>query len=325
MPRCKVIPYRTHNHGSFEEEWLLHKGCSEWWYATGYLEDENKNLYSFQYTLIRARVGLLHPYILMLALTDFKNEKHYYSKKLTMSRSDLKVDETAAAFGNLALAEKKNDGIRCSGQNPDFSFDLFLGYGKGAVWHCDNGVLQMGIPGKKETTFYFTWPNMPTAGTITFAGKTLNVTGKSWFDRQGGTYHIANKECHWEWFSLRFFDDEEIMLFSFPQDDYRDGTYILKDGSYSRLNEYSIKPLEFVYPEGLKFSSGWDVSVPGVKDEKYIIKPLLEGQLNLVYFELLAGIYREDGTQVGMCFVELLPGVYNDSFGKLKNLMSQTE
>ena len=37
----------------------------------------------------------------------------------------------------------------------------------------------------------------------------------------------------------------------------------------------------------------------------------MKGQLNLAYFEQLAGIYDPADQQVGLCFVELLPGVYN--------------
>ena len=33
---------------------------------------------------------------------------------------------------------------------------------------------------------------------------------------------------------------------------------------------------------------------------------------NLAYFEQLAGIYDPAEQQVGLCFVELLPGVYNE-------------
>jgi hypothetical protein len=43
----------------------------------------------------------------------------------------------------------------------------------------------------------------------------------------------------------------------------------------------------------------------------YEIRPLTDGQMNLVYFELLAGIYNPAGEQVGLCMVELLPGARN--------------
>jgi hypothetical protein len=46
-------------------------------------------------------------------------------------------------------------------------------------------------------------------------------------------------------------------------------------------------------------------------------EPLIEGQLNLAYFELLAAIKDDSGQAIGMCFVELLPGVLNDHVNSL--------
>lgn len=58
--------------------------------------------------------------------------------------------------------------------------------------------------------------------------------------------------------------------------------------------------------------------MPNVKDENYKIVPIIDGQLNLAYFEQLCYIYDRDGKEVGMSFVELLPGVYNKKIdGKL--------
>jgi len=61
----------------------------------------------------------------------------------------------------------------------------------------------------------------------------------------------------------------------------------------------------------------------GFKEEAYTITPKMDGQLNLFYYELLADIKDRDGTEVGVCVVELLPGVYNqthplDAFARVK-------
>ena len=44
---------------------------------------------------------------------------------------------------------------------------------------------------------------------------------------------------------------------------------------------------------GLRFrlrERGWEVHLPGIKEERYTLHPLVEGQLNLAYFELLAEV-----------------------------------
>lgn len=113
------------------------------------------------------------------------------------------------------------------------------------------------------------------------------------------------------------------MLFSFPQDNYQDGTYIEKSGDFRRLNDYEITPLGFTESGGKRFSCGWKVEMRGVKDQQYTIFPKMDGQLNLFYFELLADIKDKSGKDVGFCVVELLPGVYNetsaiDAFARVK-------
>ena len=113
------------------------------------------------------------------------------------------------------------------------------------------------------------------------------------------------------------------MLFAFPQNHYQDGTYILRNGDVQRLTQYTLTPTEHVWPDGLKYSCKWDLTVPGLKEERYAIRPLLKGQMNMGYYELLAGIYNAKGEQVGLCFVELLPGVYNKKIKK--TLLSNTE
>jgi predicted secreted hydrolase len=312
MNKIRRIPYRTRDHGDFKTEWGLHQGCSEWWYVTGYLYDEDHRLYSYQYTLITVRYGLLQPYIQMLALTDISQQKHYYTQAASLSGKRALVLSNTLQWDDTAGVMKGPFSMKVSATHADFAYDLNLDYGKGAFWHCDNGVLQMGLQDVRQTTIYYSYTNMPTTGTLALGGKTLKVSGKSWFDKQGGTYSPLKRGTHWEWFSLRFFDDEEMMLFSFPQSHYQDGTFIPRQGPARRLNQYVLTPTAFVTANHNRFSAGWRLDVPGVKDEVYTITPLIEGQINLAYFEQLAGIYNRAGEQVGLCFVELLPGVLNE-------------
>lgn len=52
----KQIEYNLDKLKDFDTEWLLHKKCSEWWYATSILRDEHNHLYSCQYTFLRMRL-----------------------------------------------------------------------------------------------------------------------------------------------------------------------------------------------------------------------------------------------------------------------------
>lgn len=310
----EIIKYDPDNLNSFEKEWGLHKNCKEWWYATGVMFDEDKNLYSWQYTLLHIKLGIITAKIAMIALTDFKNSRHYYLQTPSGFKNPVRISSSEASIGKIASAVKNPDGIKIKLRHKDFSLDLSASYGKGAFWHCDNGKLQMGIPDENETTLYYSYTNMPTEGTLTLNGKRIKLSGKTWFDKQGGPYSIIDPRTHWEWFSLRFFDDEEMMLFTFPQSGYYDGTYITKDGRSERLNNYKIKSIGQLEFAGLEWSERWKLYV-GKKEREYTIEPIEQGHMNFAYFEELCYIKNVANEIVGYCFAELLPGVRNQKMG----------
>ena len=313
------IPYRQEDHGDFDTEWPIHKGVSRWWYITGYLSDleEPDRMYSYQFTVIKPRVYGISPFILQLAMTDIQKREHHFRQMIKFWNKDVYVNKDTVNYMSLARLERQSDRMLVHAQTEQFKFDLELQKGKGAFWHGDNGVLIMGNPQKPvERTVYYSYTNMPTTGQVTLdltgsEKRTLQVSGKSWFDRQWGPYHLIDTYTHWEWFSIRFFDDEEVMLFAFPQCPYYDGTYITHDGQTRLVRDYSYTPIDYIEARGMQFTSGWDLFMPGVKEEQYQLRPVIEGQLNLAYFELLAEVINPKGERVGYCVVELLPGARN--------------
>lgn len=307
-----MIAYDPEHLSSFDREWLLHKKCKEWWYATGILFDDESNMYSYQYTLLHINLGMITAKVAMLALTDYKNNRHYYLQTPANRANPVVVSKQEASIGDIASAKKESGGIHIILNHKDFSLDVMAEYGKGAFWHCDHGKLQMGIPGKRQTTLYYSYTNMPSKAILTINGKSIRLTGKTWFDKQGGTYNIINRKTHWEWFSLRFFDDEEIMLFTFPQNDppYFDGTFITKDAKAYRLNNYKITQTATTYFGGMKWSSAWKLHIDE-KEQGYTIEPVQQGHMNFAYFEQLCYVKNKRGEIVGYAFAELLPGVLN--------------
>jgi len=314
-------------HKSFEEEFLTHKKCSEWWYCTGYLGNVER-LFSYQFTLAKVRIAGIKFHILICAVTDIKNQKHYNIQKPIFFGKNVTTNAHELSVGELVKVKLQENKFAKQGKMsifmkmPDFELNVELNTTKAPVWHCDDGVLQMGIQNNdKEKTYYYSYTNMETIGDLKVAGEEFKgLKGKTWFDRQGGTYSLTKSECNWEWFSLRFFDNHEIMLFAFPHVNYYDGTYIDKDGNYRRLNDYKITATEVITYNNMKFSNKWDLEING---KQYQIVPKTDGMFNIFFFELLASIIDETGKEVGYAFVELLPGVRNknkftDAFRKKK-------
>jgi len=318
-----LIPYRELDHGKFDEEWPPHKKASGWWYITGYLADKQNpdHLYSYQYTVAQGQVLGKRVYILHMALSDLVDDSHLFKQEARLRRGN-KVQAThdKVVYAPYTTLSKDQNQLNLEITTDEFDLSLVLKKEKNAIWHCDNGVLAMGLPNDpKQRTVYYSYTNLPTEGTLIIRNNSghsreLEVVGKSWFDRQYGPFRLLSRNSHWEWFSFRFFDDEEIMLFYFPQHPYSDGTYIDKQAKTSRVQNYEIKPKDFVKRGSFDyiFSFGWDVMIPGIKEERYELKPLSRGQFNIAYFELLAEILNSKNERVGYCFVELICGARNE-------------
>lgn len=321
-------------HKSFEDEFLTHEKCSEWWYATGYLEDETKNLFSFQYTLAKIKLWGVQFHMLLTAVTDIGAQKHYYAQYQDFSGKNITGELKETAFGDLAsIRYSPNENSTLGDMDlfmkaKEYDIKLNMSAQKAPVWNCEDGKLQMGILNDpKQITYYYSLTNLSADGILVLNGEKHAVKGKAWFDRQGGICKLTNPLTNWEWFSLRFFDDEEVMLFSFPRTGYTDGTYIRRDGTYQRVNDYRIQPLDFFTEPNTryKFSDGWRVNIKNVKEEEYLIKPISSGQFNVFFFELLAEIVNQEGRRVGYCVVELLPGARNKRIKPLLALKKKTE
>jgi predicted secreted hydrolase len=276
------------------------------------MNDENGKMFSYQFTLAKLKIYGLKFNILMTAVSDMQTGKHYYAQQSIFFGKNVVITPERVGVDGTAMMTFEDPRLGLDMKGEDYFLKLDIEAAKPRVWHCQDGELRMGIEGPKQKTYYWSYTNLPFSGRLILNGKEHQVTGKGWFDRQGGPYNLLDRRTQWEWFSLRFFDDEEIMLFSFPHVGYQDGTYIEEDGRSSRLTEYKISPLGWTEARGLKFSYGWRLEIPSVKDQAYTIVPKVEGQFNFFYYEMLAEIKKEDGTVVGYCFVELLPGVYNE-------------
>ncbi|MDL2319153.1 hypothetical protein LJC74_08810 [Eubacteriales bacterium OttesenSCG-928-A19] len=133
------------------------------------------------------------------------------------------------------------------------------------------------------------------------------MTGKSWFDKQSGPYRLTEADTHWEWFSLSFFDDQETMLFSYPQNDYCDSTYVTKNAAY-RLNNYTLTHDRLIEVDGLKLASSWTLVAPGIREESAGLSPSSKIGITVCTLSCLQCDQLEV-KKAGCAFVELLPGM----------------
>lgn len=322
----ETIPYRQEDHGTFDEEFGPHEGVNGWWFMNGNLIEEGNpdKRYTFYWSQYNFRdyLGLgLKFYQVHLTLVDIDTGEVFFEQYNKRINAGAYATGSEVFFKDYSHLTKDENGFDLWVNMPknQISYEFHFDYGKGAVWHGDNGVFTMGVPEDLNArTVYYSYTRMPTTGQITLTGesgdlKTLKVTGESWLERQWGTYMELAKMKEWtyQWLSVRFFDGEEIMLFDWPQNGYSDGTYVHADSSSERILDFTYKPTEFFRSEGACFGLKWDLTLPGIKDEHYRIEPLIEGGYTQGGFAEMASVIIDDEDNiVGYAFAECLPFLY---------------
>ncbi len=313
---------------------------SEWWYWTGNLGAEDGRRFGYQYTLFRVALsppavagsatrasawGADQVWFAHLACSD--GSGRFFSRQCTV-RGAL---DLAGAVGDpfhvwIDAADHPADPRwEVSGWDPAhlhadcdaFSLDFTLHPGPGPVLQGERGMSRKSAHGASA---YFSFPRMPTAGTIGFSGESgknsqIPVSGDSWLDREWSTTALAENQVGWDWFALQLDDGREIMFYRLRRNDGSDdpasaGTLIAADGSTTPLplsavdiaatSSWPSPRSRAVYP------AGWNFTIPGDNME-FSISPLIPDQELDVGFHYWEGAVTitSQGKPVGRGYVEL--------------------
>ena len=310
LPKYKNLDSSsTITHGTPQSDWKPKNSKSEWWYATGNLSDENGNLYFYQFTIFHtARLGA-QAYATHVSFSDYQTNEHIFDDKIYFHQNNYSFTHDTIQVGSNIISLKNNQ-IIIDGSTKNMQYYLVSNSIKPVVWHGNDGIISMGNPGNPdENSFYYSFTNMNTEGSFSFVNKNdeqidLKVVGTTWFDRQWGDF----KERKWNWFSLRFNDGEEIMLFSFPDTGYKRATFISKDGLSEQFYNFSYEAYKYIEIKKSEVGCGWNIKIP-MKEQEYTIIPLSENDINpniiVDYWEGLCKIINKKGEFKGWAVVEV--------------------
>lgn len=267
---------------------------TEWWYYTGHLRTDGGKRYGFEVTFFRVGVpasgpqrtrwdlrnlAMTHFAITDLAAKDFR----FYEKLNRMSPFT-----AGAAEGRLEVfnegwrATTNGDGSwRLVAQNGGDSLDLVLTSRKPPAIHGENGVSAK-AEGVSYATHYYSMTRLEVRGSVN--GQRCN--GVAWMDHEFGSSQLRENQQGWDWFSVQFDNDAELMLYIIRRKDgtpdvTSSGSLITSDGSviHLRRDQFSIQPVGSWRSKksGATYPSGWRVSVPpfGIA---ITLQPLLRDQ-----------------------------------------------
>ena len=207
------------DHGSHPE----HR--TEWWYFTGWLEDEQGKPLAFQITFFRSRPATdpnnpsaFAPKQILFAhsaLSDPSAGKLIHDQRMARSGFGLAGAATADAMVRLLdwELERGVDGtFRARAPGGSFSLDLTFEPTQSEMLNGDRGYSRKG-PKPQQASYYYSMPQLAVRGTMVKDGRPVRVKGRGWLDREWSSALLDPKAVGWDWAGINLDDGGALMLF----------------------------------------------------------------------------------------------------------------
>jgi predicted secreted hydrolase len=269
---------------------------TEWWYFTGNLASKN-DTWGFQLTFFRRSLlkeraprdsvwAVRDLYPAHFALSDIGNRKFFHTDMISREGPGL----AGASSEDLNVwikdwsARREGDSIRINAAKDGYAITLDLASEKAPVLHGDRGYSRKG-DSEGQASYYYSLTRLKANGTVTFDGKSHQVTGYAWMDQEFGSSILLPDQVGWDWFSLQLDDGTELMLFHLRKNDGTMerpfGTFVPKEGPSVDLGGKEITidshrvwtspHTKAVYP------MGWKIEIPE-RNIRLTLVPAFEDQ-----------------------------------------------
>ncbi|MEO8675654.1 MAG: lipocalin-like domain-containing protein [Casimicrobiaceae bacterium] len=196
----------------------------EWWYVTGWLADGQGNEYGVQVTFFRHRPRVAEdnpsafaPRQLLFAhaaLADpgFKRLRHdQRAARIGFGLAEASEDSTRIVIGDWSLSLVE-DVYRTKIAARDFALDLAFSAAPSVLLNGDAGYSRKG-PLPRNSSFYYSRPQLSATGTIAIEGKAVAVNGRAWLDHEWSSDVMAPAAAGWDWAGINFADGGALMAF----------------------------------------------------------------------------------------------------------------
>jgi predicted secreted hydrolase len=293
---------------TFPRDHFGHAGSSiEWWYFTALAKDASGTPYSVFFTLFASKGGLV-PVSQVVDLATGAVVGHTEEVALgTVGASALNVKAGNARLRYTRVSNTWSFSV----DTPAFAVSLVQRATKPYALHGGGtGLIQQSVAGPSR---YYSATRMTATGTLRTGGQTLSLTGESWFDHQWGNYRDDPRAFDWDWFSCRFGDGTELMLYQFRDPAtgrvaaVRNGTFVAKNGKATGVVSFDISAgPRTLDAGGRSWPLDWTLSVPSSSLSESV-SAIVPDQLvrNAIVPTFWEGASTATGSRTGICFVEL--------------------
>ncbi|MCS7062794.1 MAG: carotenoid 1,2-hydratase [Methylacidiphilales bacterium] len=261
---------------------------TEWWYFTGNLTDSKQKNYGYQLTFFRqgarrdtpplkSRWTFRDLYFAHFAISDPSIPLFLKAQKISRAALDTAgsaLDALHVWIDDWRATEINPSQFRLSADAGNFALDLLLTTKKPPILHGRDGLSQKSTR-KGYASHYFSYTRLLTHGVIRIHNVEYPVSGTSWFDKEFSSSMLDTDQVGWDWFSIQFDNDCELMLYLLRHSDastsYSGGTWVESDGQKIDIShrQFSVIPRrEWTSPHTqITYPSGWTIRVPSLNLE----------------------------------------------------------
>jgi predicted secreted hydrolase len=319
----------------FPRDHGAHPGARiEWWYATGWLQDEAGRLLGFQLTFFRSRTGVaadlpgrFAPRQLLFAhaaVTDLAAHTHLHAQRVARWSGDetlpdghaLRAD-TRVALGRWSLARDAASGAyaaRLPAPADGIALDLQLAPTQPLLLQGAAGFSRKG-PAPQQASHYYTQPQLAVRGRLRPGGPVL--AGRGWLDHEWSDELLAPGAVGWDWIGINLADGGALTAFQLRR---ADGSVVWAGGSHrpagSAVRAFAPEEVTFTPQRrwaspatGASYPVEWAIRTPA---GSFSLRAMLDAQeldsrasTGTVYWEGLAELLAPGGTRAGLGYLEM--------------------
>jgi predicted secreted hydrolase len=300
----------------------------EWWYVTGWVQDEAGAPLGFQVTFFRVRPGI-----------GESNPSRFAPRQILFGHAAvaepaagrLRHAERSAREGfDLAYArqgrtdvrihdwrlEQDGDRYRARVGGDEFELQIDLERTQPVLLQGERGFSRKG-PSATSASYYYSLPQLRVSGEIVVDGKRRTVTGEAWFDHEWSSDVMDEQARGWDWMGINLDDGGALMAFRMRGADgeprWSAATLRSADGSVRTFapGEVQWTPTRRwrSVRTGAEYPVAWRVRIG---EREYEVEPLLDdaeldsrSSTGTIYWEGPVRLKAHGGALLGRGYLEL--------------------
>jgi len=317
--------------------------ATEWWYLTGYANVAGEQAaLGFQVTFFRSRVDATQGMQSRLAarqllfahaaVTDVRGKKLWHDQRIARwsgepagrnpaDTASASTEDTSVGLRDWSL---RRTGADLQAQIPatDFTLNLTFKATQPVLLQGAEGLSRKG-PEEKQSSYYYSVPQLQVSGSIALQGKvrTLEPGSTAWLDHEWSQEVLHPQAVGWDWIGINLFDGSALTAFQLRDKEGRalwDGGSFRSGGSGGGGTRYVFSRGEVVFRPLRTWRSAlskasypveWIVRTPA---DYYTVKAVLDNQeldsrqsTGAIYWEGLCEVWDSNSKLVGRGYLEM--------------------